>query len=130
MREFFSTRIYRHGCKSQLTGMSFMFKESYLNQSIDAWNISSVRLMNEMFARSNPFSHSLLSWDVSAVTDMNGIFFQSVYDGDILTWGVSNVVDMENAFSDTDFFNQDISSWNVSNAQTSGRCFPIHHVLM
>ena len=61
---------------SEITDMSYMFKQSYFNGDIS-------------------------NWDVSNVTDMESMFYESKFtgeNGDISKWDVSNVKDMSYMF--------------------------------
>ena len=73
---------------SEITDMSFIFKNSKFNGDISKWDVSNVETMEEMFRHSK-------------------------FNGDISKWNVSNVKDMKFMFTDSKF-NRDISNWNVS----------------
>ena len=68
-----------------------MFRDGRsFDQSIDAWNVSSVTTMADMFKSTNgihAFNQSLNSWDVTSVTDMSDMFFgNNSFNGNISSW--------------------------------------------
>ena len=59
------------------------------------------------------------AWDVSNVHNMSNMFVgASDFNGDISAWNVSNVNSMVSMFSDASSFNGDISAWDVSNVNS------------
>ena len=82
---------------SEITDMSYLFRESKFNGDISDWDVSKVTDMSYMFFDSY-FTGDISNWDVSNVENMEGMFFHSKFTGDISDWNVSNVTDMENMF--------------------------------
>lgn len=100
---------------SNLTNMSWMFRDSTFNQPIGEWDTSNVTEMYQMFYNDTSFNQPIGEWDVSRVKDMSSMFFKSwSFNQDISKWDVSNVTKMNYMFQETPF-NQDISKWDVSN---------------
>jgi surface protein len=99
---------------SNVTNMSYMFRQCGFNQPIGSWNVSKVKDMSQMFF-GTPFNQPIDSWDVSNVTNMTWMFGASSFNQPIGTWNVSNVTNMENMFRSATAFNQPIGSWDVSN---------------
>ena len=85
---------------SEITDMSYMFKDSNFNGDISEWDVSNVKDMNFMFAHSK-FDGDLSNWDVSKVEDMHCMFRGSNFNGDISNWDVSNVKYMRNMFDES-----------------------------
>ena len=83
---------------SEITDMSYLFRESKFNGDISDWNVSKVTDMRKMFSRSK-FNGDISDWDVSNVENMEGMFCGSDFNEDISGWNVSNVTDMENMFT-------------------------------
>ena len=75
---------------SNITDMSWLFKDSNFNGDISRWNVSNVKCMDNMFV-SSEFNGDISNWDVSNVTSMYGMFYKSEFNGDISNWDVSNV---------------------------------------
>ena len=75
---------------SNITDMSWLFKDSNFNGDISRWNVSNVKRMDNMFVDSE-FNGDISNWDVSNVTSMYGMFYKSEFNGDISNWDVSNV---------------------------------------
>jgi surface protein len=95
--------------------MSNMFAECYtnaFNQDIDAWDVSNVTSMGQMFYINKGMNRSLNSWNTSKVTSMNQMFYQSVFNGDIGNWNVSSVTNMSDMFFQSPF-NKNINNWNI-----------------
>jgi len=96
------------------TNMARAFQGSSFNASINAWDMSGVTNMSQMFADANYFNQPLNYWDVSNVTDMNAMFRGSLtFNQPINSWNVSNVVDMNTMFAYSNMFNQPLNSWNT-----------------
>ncbi|MGC6516003.1 MAG: BspA family leucine-rich repeat surface protein, partial [Myxococcota bacterium] len=103
---------------SSVTDMAGMFYYAELfNADIGSWDVSSVTSMGSMFEFATLFNRDISGWDVSAVTDMYGMFLLSNFDRDIGAWDVSNVTNMMVMFEATPF-NQDIGGWDVSSVST------------
>lgn len=84
-------------------------------EGMNDWDVSSVTVMNEMFAGAKIFNQDIGNWDVSSVTDMASMFIGAeVFNQDIGSWVVSSVTDMSAMFYAAEDFNQNISSWDVS----------------
>ena len=101
---------------SSVIDMSNMFTgASKFNSSIGSWNVSSVTDMSFMFRGASKFDSDIGSWDVSSVTDMYSMFEYAIeFNSDIGSWDVSKVTDMGYMFRDAHKFNQDLSCWPVS----------------
>ena len=54
---------------SEITDMSYMFKESHFNGDISEWDVSNVKYMDYMFAYTE-FNGDISNWYVSNVTDI------------------------------------------------------------
>ena len=106
---------------SNITDMSWLFKDSNFNGDISRWNVSNVKCMDNMFV-SSEFNGDISNWDVSNVTSMYGMFYKSEFNGDISKWDVSNVTNMGGMFLGS-VFNQDISNWDVSNVKSMHEMF-------
>ena len=78
---------------SQVTDMSYLFKESEFNGDISNWDVSNVTNMECMFEFSD-FNGDISKWDVSSVENMVGMFDGSCFNGDISKWDVSNVTNI------------------------------------
>ena len=61
---------------SEITDMSYMFKESHFNGDISEWDVSNVKYMNYMFCESS-FNGDISQWDVSNVKNMWHMFLGS-----------------------------------------------------
>jgi uncharacterized protein (TIGR02145 family) len=91
------------------------YDDTYFNQDISSWDVSSVTDMSHMFNYANSFNSDLSTWDVSSVTNMKQMFnAASSFNSDISSWNVSSVTNMFVMFYNVPNFNSDISSWNVS----------------
>ena len=83
--------------------------------NLNAWNVSYVTDMSNMFNGASKFNQSLNSWDVSRVTNMNNMFYlASSFNQPLDVWNVSHVTDMSFMFCGANTFNQSIGLWNVS----------------
>ena len=84
---------------SNITNMSRLFTNIYLldhfNGDISNWDVSNVTDMTYMF-RESRFDGDISKWDVSNVKNMNKMFQHAHFTGDISNWDVSNVVDLQN----------------------------------
>ena len=84
---------------SNITNMSRLFTNIYLldhfNGDISKWDVSNVTDMTYMF-RESRFNDDISKWDVSNVKNMNKMFQHAHFTGDISNWDVSNVVDLQN----------------------------------
>ena len=75
---------------SEITNMSYIFKNSKFNGDISEWDVSNVKNMQAMFSDSK-FNGDISQWDVSKVTNMEFMFWGTKFTGDISNWDVSNV---------------------------------------
>jgi surface protein len=109
-------------CVSNVTDMSRLFRQSFLNDTIGNWDVSKVTDMSEMFS-GYPFNPSIGDWDVSNVTNMSRMFLGATsFNQPIGDWDVSKVTDMSNMFYGSQF-NQPIGDWDVSNVTNMGGMF-------
>jgi surface protein len=108
---------------SCITDMSYMFKFSNFNQDINAWDISQVTTLREMFWGNMGFNQPLNNWNTAAVTDMYGVFVgDGAFNQPLNNWNTAAVTNMAYLFSYSGF-NQDISMWDVSHVWTMERMF-------
>ena len=109
--------------------MAGMFaRTADLNGSISHWDVSSVTNMQGMFNDSRRNSVDLSGWDVSSVTNMSSMFHKmGTYEGNLSAWDVSSVTDMSGMFLETNF-NQDITSWNVSKVKDMSNMFEFNGI--
>lgn len=107
---------------SNLTNMSWMFRDSTFNQPIGEWDVSRVKDMSSMFFKSWSFNQDISKWDTSSVTKMNYMFQETPFNQDISKWDVSNVTNMRYMFNASPF-NQPIGNWDVSSVQKMGYMF-------
>jgi surface protein len=90
---------------------------------MNAWDVSSIVDMQQMFLGARNFNEDIGDWDVSSVTNMQGMLagsgglsFESMaFNQNIGGWDVSSVTDMSNMFFNAAEFNEDIGDWDVSN---------------
>jgi len=101
---------------SQLTSMADLFRyESTCNADISSWDVSKVTDFNEMFRGAKAFNVDISSWDVSKGKEFYYMFNQaSDFNIDISSWDVSNGTNFGAMFFLAESFNVDISSWDVS----------------
>jgi surface protein len=108
---------------SNVTTMSYMFRNTPFNQDISSWNVSNVVNMSFMFRNSN-FNQPINSWDVSSVTDMSFMFNQSdTFNQPLDSWDVSSVTNMAYMFNSVPNFNQPIGNWDVSSVTNMNLMF-------
>jgi len=99
---------------SQVTDMSYLFRNTSFNDDISNWNVSSVTTMEYMFFEASAFNQDIGAWDVSNVTNMSGMFDSATaFNQDIGAWDVSSVTNMSGMFFQASSFNQDIGAWDV-----------------
>ena len=106
---------------SEVTTMSYLFRNSYFNGDISKWNTSNVTGMVEMFLHSR-FNGDISNWDTRNVKLMSRMFSGSRFNGDISNWDTRNVVCMDRMFSGSQF-NGDISNWDTHNVRTMSYMF-------
>lgn len=103
-------------CVSNVTDMSDMFLEAEeFNEDISGWDVSRVTDMNGMFREARAFEGNVSEWNVSQVTDMSGMFWDArAFNGDVSAWDISRVADISNLFKRAASFNAPLSTWDVS----------------
>jgi len=106
---------------SNVIDMSFMFRNTLFNASIDDWDVSNVINMEGMF-RESIYNFPLNNWPVSSVTNMEEMFSESKYNHPLNNWNVSSVTNMEEMFSESKY-NHPLNNWNVSNVLTMAGMF-------
>ena len=120
---------------SRVTRMDNLFSDYIdFNEDISDWETGNVTTMRGMFASCKAFQGDLSKWDVGRVTNMTSMFDGcSTFDGNLTNWNVSNVLVTRNMFRGCKNFNSDISNWKVEkNMDTSGMfedCFKFNQRL-
>lgn len=77
---------------SEITDMSWVFKDSAFNGDISRWDVSKVTNMNNMFFYAFDFNGDISDWDVSSVEYMNDMFYNAKrFNQDISMWDVNKV---------------------------------------
>jgi surface protein len=93
---------------------------------IHEWNVSAVTIMDGLFASTN-FNQSLSAWNVSSVTSFGnagaGMFTSNtVFNQDLSNWNVSNSTSFINMFNGASAFNNggssSINNWTLKNTST------------
>ena len=70
---------------SEITDMSYMFKNSDFNGDISKWDVSNVEIMRRMFEESK-FNGDISEWDISKVKNMWHIFYNSPLEKNPPKW--------------------------------------------
>jgi surface protein len=103
---------------------AFRARTRAVNLSCEAWDMSAVTNMSNMFANASGFNRPIGSWDVSSVTTMENTFGSAPnFDQPIGEWDVSSVTNMSNMFNSASNFNQPIGDWNVSSVTNMSGMF-------
>ncbi len=110
---------------SNVEHMNEMFSgAAFFNQPLNDWNVENVTDMSNMFFSATRFNQPLNDWDVSKVTNMQGMFGATeAFNGAIGDWNVEEVTNMKFMFSGAKAFNQPIGNWNVSKVTSMNRMF-------
>ena len=85
--------------------------------TVNNWNISNVKFMDNMFNGARVFNQPLDKWDTSNVKDMRYMFQNaSSFNETLDSWNTSNVTSMTQMFSGCyNLTSLDLSSFNTSN---------------
>jgi surface protein len=76
-----------------------MFHEAQsFNQSLNSWNVSSARNMDNMFSGAISFNQPLNRWDTQRVTNMDSMFSGAISFNQLLNWDITNVISRQNMF--------------------------------
>ena len=105
---------------SDIINMSGLFSTEgnpNFNGDISKWDVSNVKIMNDMFSYNRKFNGDISKWNVSSVISMDNMFCDSAFNGNISDWDVSNVNNMTSMFCCAKKFNRDISKWDVSKVE-------------
>ncbi|WP_422105423.1 BspA family leucine-rich repeat surface protein [Winogradskyella sp.] len=90
----------------------------------NAWNLSNITDINDMFYFAHAFNSDLDNWNVSNVTNMTTLFWGAeTFNGNISTWDVSSVIDMDDMFDYAISFDQDLGGWDISSLADAGGMF-------
>ena len=115
---------------STVTSMSVLFytkcdtKESF-NQSLEAWEVSSVTTMWRAIRGASAFNQPLNYWDVSRVTHLASIVESSAFNQPLAVWDTSAATIIHGMFYDTPF-NQDISPWIITSVTSAEYMFTLN----
>jgi surface protein len=107
---------------SNVTNMSFMFRNTSANPNTTNWDVSSVTKMILMFDNASIANPDVSNWDVSNVTEMNRMFRSaSSANPDTTNWDVSNVTNMNNMFLNSNLSVENLTAcyenWSQLNLQ-------------
>ncbi len=83
---------------SEITDMSYLFKNTKFNGDISQWDVSNVKSMAGMFSDSL-FNQDISKWDVSNVEIMAYMFFGSEFSYDLSNWRVNQYADTTEMFA-------------------------------
>lgn len=112
---------------SNVISLAYMFSGCTLmvgNYTFDAWNTSSISILNNIFRYADAFNAPIGNWDVSNIIGMSSIFSGArSFNQDLGNWDLSNAVTTESMFAYATSFNQNIAEWDVSNVQSSSSMF-------
>ena len=109
---------------SSVLGMGDMFlNNTVFNQDIGTWDVSSVTDMARMLRATTAFSQDLSSWNVANVLSFRGMFENTVYNLDIGGWTTTAATNMSDMFRNNTVFDQDISGWDLNGVTTTLRMF-------
>src|SRR5699024_175293 len=81
-----------------------------------------------MFRDTEVFDQDLSSWDVSSVSDMSSMFGEAkAFNGSLVGWkpglDLADGCSLYAMFRDTETFNQDLSSWDISSVTNMSYMF-------
>ncbi|WP_188752688.1 BspA family leucine-rich repeat surface protein [Parapedobacter defluvii] len=103
-----------------------MFRETEVfNQDLSSWDVSKVNSMYEVFARSRAFNGSLAGWEPGAALangcDLGGMFRETeVFNQDLSSWDVSKATNMYGMFEEAKVFNGSLVGWQPGVALLGG----------
>lgn len=113
---------------SEITNMKGMFQDASCDNigKIDVWNVKNVKYMQYMFMGSN-FNKPLNDWSVNNVQNMASMFAgtssqKNPFNQPLNKWNVEKVKNMEAMFKDSSF-NQDVNDWSVNNVTNMASMF-------
>ena len=90
---------------------------------VDAINTSGISDFTECFENCGSFNQSLTGWDVSSAKVMSNMFeFASSFNRNINSWGpaLGGVEYMDSMFANASTYDQPMDSWDVSGVQAGG----------
>ena len=98
---------------SAITDMHELFKDAiHFNDDISTWNVGAVTNMQGMFMNARSFNQSLNAWDVAQVTTMESMFEGArSFNQPLANWDVANVLSMDAMFQGAAAFNQSLLDW-------------------
>src|SRR5690606_36106046 len=101
---------------SGVTDLSFTFSLSGIDiiPNINAWDISNVTDLSNMFEDVAGFNQSLDNWDVSDVTNMSFMFKGATsFNQPLDSWDVRKLEHFQYMFRDAFSFNQSLAAWQL-----------------
>lgn len=93
-------------------GAMFNNADSF-DQPIGNWVVTSVTVMEFMFAFNSGFNQDISGWSTAQVTTMQAMFRQATnFDQDLSIWDLSSVNTIQQMFDGATALNQDLCAWN------------------
>lgn len=100
---------------SGVTNMKNIFKGSVnFNQNLSAWVTTSVETLEGAFSGCVKYNQPMGTWKTTTCRDMNSMFYGcTLFSQDISTWDTIRVADFSQMFMNATAFNGNVSKWNT-----------------
>ena len=99
-----------------------MFQQAAVfDQPLDAWDVTKVTSLKEMFLGASSFNQPIGLWSViGQVSDMQSTFREAaVFDQDLNAWETSAVTTMHSLFYQAYAFNQLLNAWKCADRRSN-----------